>query len=171
MTPEVSPQPVCACLEATLTSANLNSNPNHLTVNGRYMGGTSIQYIRSRLERAGEWDLLRAIDERQVSAYAAGEAAGLFQRPRTLGTGSTTRTKRRIWAMLRAVGEVDPMPPRPQSPKQHTPGALKPVPKKLSPPRKRRARPAAPAAEPAKPAPQAFDEVATPPFDPTVLIA
>jgi hypothetical protein len=66
------------------------------------MGGTSIEYLRSRLEKAGRVDLLAAIAEGKISTYAAGEAAGFFKRPTPTGRGSPNVTKRRRFA-LRAI--------------------------------------------------------------------
>jgi len=67
------------------------------------MGGTSIEYLRSRLEKAGRVDLLAAIAEGKISAYAAGEAAGFVKRPPVLGTGSPNAAKRRAFALRQVV--------------------------------------------------------------------
>jgi len=67
------------------------------------MGGTSIEYIRSRLEKAGRVDLLTAIADGKISTYAAGEAAGFFKRRPVLGTGSPNAAKRRAFALRQAV--------------------------------------------------------------------
>jgi len=66
------------------------------------MGGTSVEYLRGRLEKAGRTDLLAAIDAGKVSTYAAGEAAGFFKRPAVRGTGSPNAAKRRAFALRRA---------------------------------------------------------------------
>lgn len=68
-----------------------------------HMGGTSIEYIRSRLEKAGRVDLLGAIERGEISTYAAGEAAGFFKRPPVLGTGSPNEAKRRRHQLSQAA--------------------------------------------------------------------
>jgi hypothetical protein len=57
--------------------------------------GTSRAYFLERLKREGRADLLAAIENGQLSAYAAAEAAGYVTRRPILGTGSTNQARRR----------------------------------------------------------------------------
>lgn len=75
---------------------------------------TSIAYLRRRLERAERHDLLRAVDAGEISHYAAACAAGVTKRRPTLGYGNDHMTKRREWAIARAVGLEAPLPPLPE---------------------------------------------------------
>jgi hypothetical protein len=62
---------------------------------------TSIAYLRQRLIAVGRHDLLEAAEAREISFYAAAEAAGLVTRRETLGTGSPNQGKRRAFAIAR----------------------------------------------------------------------
>ena len=57
--------------------------------------GTSRAYFLERLKRDGRADLLAAIENGHLSAYAAAEAAGYVTRRPVLGTGSTNQARRR----------------------------------------------------------------------------
>ena len=67
------------------------------------MSGTSVQYLTDRLRRAGRFDLLRAVERKEVSAYAAAVAAGFVTRRPTTGGGSPNAAKRRAFALRRAI--------------------------------------------------------------------
>jgi len=83
------------------------------------MGGTSVEYLTDRLRRAGRFDLLDAIARRELSTFAAAEAAGIVRRRAVLGTGSPNASNRRNWAVLRATGKVPALEPRePEPPAQ-----------------------------------------------------
>jgi hypothetical protein len=60
-------------------------------------GGTSIEYLQRRLERAGRFDLLEAIARGEVSTYFAAEIAGIVKRRPTLGLRDH-EAKRRAFA-------------------------------------------------------------------------
>src|SRR5262249_2350630 len=64
--------------------------------------GNSAAYLRSRLERDGHVELLRAIDAGALSVYGAACEVGYVTRPTPLGTGSPNARKRRDWAIARA---------------------------------------------------------------------
>jgi hypothetical protein len=57
--------------------------------------GTSRNYILNRLKREGRSDLIPAIEDGQVSAYAVAESFGWITRPAVAGTGSENQAKRR----------------------------------------------------------------------------
>src|SRR5262245_32920843 len=120
--------------------------------------GTSVAYLRGRLERAGHTDLLAAVDSGELSTFAAAEAAGFVTRRLRPGTGSQNQARRRAWATLRALAEIPPLPPRPEA-RQPDPKPAAPKFSKLD--NKRRRTKADKSSEPEKP----------PPFDPRALIA
>jgi len=57
--------------------------------------GTSRAYLLKRLRREGYGDLLAAVENGRLSAYAAAEAAGYVTRRPVIGTGSQGQAKRR----------------------------------------------------------------------------
>ena len=59
--------------------------------------GHSVAYICARLERDGFDRLLEGVRTFKISAYAAGEAAGYFERPPPRGTGSQNQARKRAW--------------------------------------------------------------------------
>src|SRR5262249_14309097 len=59
------------------------------SISSRQMG-TSVAYLRERLERAGRNDLLAAVDARELSMYAAAEAV---RRRAVTGRGSENQAK------------------------------------------------------------------------------
>ena len=75
---------------------------------------TSVAYLTKRLHDIGRHDLLSAIDNGDLSAYAAAEAAGLITRSPAQGGGSGNQTRRRHYALLRATGQVPPLDPKPE---------------------------------------------------------
>jgi hypothetical protein len=64
-------------------------------------GGTSVTFLKKRLADVGRLDLLAAVADGQISAYAAAEAAGLITRPPTAGTGNQGPAKRRQFTIRR----------------------------------------------------------------------
>jgi hypothetical protein len=64
--------------------------------------GTNRAYLLYRLERAGEVELLAAVEAGELSAFAAAVEAGIVRRPAALGTGTTNHAKRRAFAIARA---------------------------------------------------------------------
>src|SRR5262249_53534474 len=82
--------------------------------------GNSAAYLRSRLERDGHVELLRAIDAGALSVYGAACEVGYVTRPTPLGTGSPNARKRRDWAIARAYrgnarADAAPVPETPQN--------------------------------------------------------
>jgi hypothetical protein len=65
--------------------------------------GTSRSYLLRRLRRAGRPDLVAAIEDGRVSAYAVAVALGWQTRQNVRGTGSTNEAKRRA-VRLRDLG-------------------------------------------------------------------
>jgi hypothetical protein len=65
-----------------------------MTIGG---GGTSIEYLRFRLQKAGRFDLLEAIERLQISTYYAAEIAGIIRRKPTRGMNDNA-AKRRAFA-------------------------------------------------------------------------
>jgi hypothetical protein len=59
---------------------------------------TSPASILNRLERDGHFDLLEAVHQRQISAFAAGCIAGYCKRPPTKSApGEDGRSRRRLF--------------------------------------------------------------------------
>jgi hypothetical protein len=67
--------------------------------------GNSAAYLRSRLERGGHIELLRAIDRGELSVFGAACEVGYVTRPIPSGNGSPNARKRREWAIARAYRE------------------------------------------------------------------
>jgi hypothetical protein len=65
--------------------------------------GNHRAYLLDQLRRAGRHDLVQAVEDGQVSAFAAATALGLRKRRPVLGTGSRNQAKRRAFR-LRALG-------------------------------------------------------------------
>ena len=61
--------------------------------------GTSRDYLIRKLKEAGRNDLVAAIENKQVSAFACAEALGWRKRQPIQGTGSPNAAKRRAWAL------------------------------------------------------------------------
>jgi hypothetical protein len=68
----------------------------------RLRPGTGRAYLLDRLERGGHVELLAAVEDGTLSAFAAAVEAGIVRRPRPLGTGSENARKRRECAIARA---------------------------------------------------------------------
>jgi hypothetical protein len=68
--------------------------------------GTSRAYLLDRLERAGEVELLAAVEAGTLSAFAAAVEAGIVRRPVPNGRGSTNEAKRRAFAIARAYADA-----------------------------------------------------------------
>jgi hypothetical protein len=58
------------------------------------MRGNSRAYIVARLLRDGRDDLVRAIEDRRISAFAASVVAGYAKRPRSLANGDHNKSRR-----------------------------------------------------------------------------
>jgi hypothetical protein len=71
------------------------------------MGGTSREYLISRLRKEGHFTLLAAVERGDLSAFAAAEECGFVTRRPTLGTGSENATRRRLFALRAALRDVD----------------------------------------------------------------
>jgi hypothetical protein len=69
--------------------------------------GTNRAYLLYRLERAGEVELLAAVEAGELSAFAAAVEAGIVRRPAALGTGTTNHAKWRAFAIARAYAASD----------------------------------------------------------------
>jgi hypothetical protein len=61
--------------------------------------GSNREYLIRKLEEAGHHDLVAAIENKQVSAFACAEALGWRKRQPIQGTGSPNAAKRRAWAL------------------------------------------------------------------------
>ena len=61
--------------------------------------GSNREYLIRKLEEAGRFDLVAAIEAKQVSAFAVAEALGWRKRQPIQGTGSPNAAKRRAWAL------------------------------------------------------------------------
>jgi hypothetical protein len=70
-------------------------------------GGTSVEYLKDRLKRAGRFDLLQGIACGRISVLAAAEAAGFYRRPPATGRGSPNVTKRRRFALQTLLRETN----------------------------------------------------------------
>jgi hypothetical protein len=73
--------------------------------------GTSRDYLLDRLRRAGRSDLVAAVEQGLVSAYAVAVEMGWMRRPVPFGTGSTNQAKRRRYqldAVMRGAWEEEP---------------------------------------------------------------
>jgi hypothetical protein len=68
--------------------------------------GTSRAYLLDRLERAGEVELLAAVEAGSLSAFAAAVEAGIVRRPVPNGRGSTNMAKRRAFAIARVFADA-----------------------------------------------------------------
>jgi hypothetical protein len=73
-------------------------------------GGTSRQYLVSRLERAGRTDLLDGIAQGQISVFAAAAEAGIVRRRKTVADGDHNATRRREFAMAAVLERAPPTP-------------------------------------------------------------
>src|SRR5262245_196679 len=71
------------------------------------MGGTSREYLTSRLRKEGHFALLAAVERGDLSAYAAAEEAGFVTRRPTLERGSQNALRRRMFAVRNALRNVD----------------------------------------------------------------
>jgi hypothetical protein len=67
------------------------------------MGGTSVEYLTSRLRQLGRDDLLEGISAGLISSYAAACEAGIITRKATLGVNDNA-AKRRNWALAKITG-------------------------------------------------------------------
>jgi hypothetical protein len=77
------------------------------------MGGTSREYLRKRLLAAGRHDLIAAVEQRnELSYYGAAEAAGLVTRRATVGDQDSNQSRRRHFAIARAIGQAPPLEPK-----------------------------------------------------------
>jgi hypothetical protein len=72
--------------------------------------GAGRDYILARLRREGLTDLITAIEDKKVSAFAVGVELGWFSRPEIRGTGSQNQARSRAYALHRVF---DDPPPRP----------------------------------------------------------
>jgi hypothetical protein len=72
----------------------------------RLRPGTSRAYLLDRLERAGEVELLAAVEDGAISVFAAAVEAGIVRRPVPSGQGSTNEAKRREFAIRRAYADA-----------------------------------------------------------------
>jgi hypothetical protein len=61
--------------------------------------GSNREYLIRKLKEAGRFDLVAAIEARQISAFACAEALGWRKRQPIQGTGSPNAAKRRAWAL------------------------------------------------------------------------
>jgi hypothetical protein len=71
------------------------------------MGGTSREYLISRLRKEGHFALLAAVERGDLSAFAAAEECGFVTRRPIQGTGSFNATRRRLFALRAALRDVD----------------------------------------------------------------
>jgi hypothetical protein len=65
--------------------------------------GNHRAYLLDQLRRAGRLDLVAAVQDGSVSAFAIATAVGMRKRRSVLGTGSRNQAKRRTYR-LRALG-------------------------------------------------------------------
>jgi hypothetical protein len=73
--------------------------------NRKPKGGTNFEYIVARLERDKHHRLLEGIRSGQLSAYAAGVAAGYFKRRKTVcEPGTHNKSKRIAWDIRALIG-------------------------------------------------------------------
>ena len=84
----------CVVPQTGVNVGHLRLNPNVLTA---MAGGTSVEYLQRRLEKAGRFDLLEAIARLEISTYHAAELAGIIRRKPTLGLRDH-EAKRRAFA-------------------------------------------------------------------------
>ena len=76
------------------------------------MGGTSREYLLSRLRKEGHFALVRAVENGDLSCYAAACEVGFVTRKPTLETGSQNMLRRRMFAIRNAYRDVDAQPPQ-----------------------------------------------------------
>jgi hypothetical protein len=76
-------------------------------------GGTSVEYLTTRLRKAGRFDLLDAIARGKLSVYAAAEAAGFVRRRAVTGRGSSNAAKRRRFQLQALLRGTNASPHRP----------------------------------------------------------
>jgi hypothetical protein len=65
--------------------------------------GNHRAYLLDQLRRAGRHDLVQAVEDGRVSAYAVATELGMRKRRPVIGTGSRNQAKRRTYR-LRALG-------------------------------------------------------------------
>src|SRR5262245_6930203 len=71
------------------------------------MGGTSREYLLSRLRKNGHFALVAAVERGDLSAFQAAEHCGYVTRRPIAGTGSENAAKRRAFALHRALRDVE----------------------------------------------------------------
>src|SRR5262249_29131200 len=99
-----SPVPCCA----TLTfGVNLRATSTQLPVSGAAMGGTSREYLLSRLRKNGHFALVRAVENGDLSAFQAAEHCGYVTRRPIAGGGSENAARRRTYALARALRDIE----------------------------------------------------------------
>ena len=71
------------------------------------MGGTSREYLLSRLRKNGHFALVAAVQRGDLSAFQAAEHCGYVTRRPIAGGGSENAAKRRAYALHRALRDVE----------------------------------------------------------------
>jgi hypothetical protein len=71
------------------------------------MGGTSRQYLLSRLRKNGHFALIAAVERGDISAFQAAEHCGYVTRRPIAGGGSENAAKRRAYALHRALRDIE----------------------------------------------------------------
>src|SRR5262249_56022773 len=85
-------------------------------------GGTSREYLLSRLQKAGRTDLLEAVASGKLSVFSAAEACGFVRRRGVTRRGSPHAAKRRRFQLQSVLRGANAPPPRPpQRPREPSP--------------------------------------------------
>jgi len=71
------------------------------------MGGTSREYLLSRLRKNGHFALVAAVERGDISAFQAAEHCGYVTRRPIAGGGSENTAKRRAYALHRALRDIE----------------------------------------------------------------
>ena len=71
------------------------------------MGGTSREYLLSRLRKNGHFALVAAVERGDISAFQAAEHCGYVTRRPIAGGGSENATKRRVFRLHRALRDIE----------------------------------------------------------------
>jgi hypothetical protein len=71
------------------------------------MGGTSREYLLSRLRKYGHFALVAAVERGDLSAFQAAEHCGYVTRRPIAGGGSENAAKRRAFALHRALRDIE----------------------------------------------------------------
>jgi hypothetical protein len=89
------------------SGVNLRATSTSILIFGAAMGGTSREYLLSRLRKNGHFALVAAVERGDISAFQAAEHCGYVTRRPIAGGGSENAAKLRTFRLHRVLRDIE----------------------------------------------------------------